>query len=175
MFNKHVIRWVYTFFHDISLHPIVAQDYICFFVSTFHNTILYFSSCISSRLYTVYTVHTRVTLKLLTPPRRFGHWTRCKILLIAKWRGKTELVKRESRSVVSKHGDKSDLGLGNGRKRVSTVNCTHLIKQSMTASPRKALVQPKNFTELDPTNSKYPLLNLPQFWISKLNFEGYAV
>ena len=35
-------------------------------------------------------------------------------------------------------------------------NCTHLINQSITASSRKAIVLPKNLTELDPTNSSYP-------------------
>ena len=42
------------------------------------------------------------------------------------------------------------------------VNCIHLIKQSMTASSRKATVLPKNVPELDPTNSRYPLLNYPK-------------
>ena len=49
---------------------------------------------------------------------RFGHWTKWKILLIAKWRGKTELVDKErgNRSAVSKYGDRGGSGLGYGRK-----------------------------------------------------------
>ena len=64
-----------------------------------------------------YEGHTRI----IDTPWRFGHWAKSKTLLIAKWRGKTELVeKRESRSAVSKHADKSHLGLDYGRQLVST-------------------------------------------------------
>ena len=62
---------------------------------------------------------------------------------------------------VSKHGDKSDSGLGYGREHAG-VNCTHLINQSMTASSRKATVLQKKVHELDPTNTKYSALNYPR-------------
>ena len=102
----------------------------------------------------------RVTLKLLTPPRRFGHWMKQKTLLMAKWRGKTEMGgKREKeRSAVSKHGDRGGSWLGRLWSKTD-VNRTHLIKQPMTASSGKAIVLPMNVTELDPTNSRYPSFN----------------
>ena len=45
------------------------------------------------------------------------------------------------------------------------VNCTHLIKQSMTATLRKSMVLPENYPELDPTNSKYSSSNYPRLRI----------
>ena len=56
---------------------------------------------------------------------------------------------------MSKHGD------GGGEFRAglwskADVNCTHLIKQSMTASLCIVMVLPKNVKELDPAKSEYP-------------------
>ena len=55
-------------------------------------------------------------------------------------------------------------GLGYGRRLVPTV--PHLIKQSTTASSRKATVLTKNVTKLDIIlpSSRYPSLNKPKFW-----------
>ena len=40
-------------------------------------------------------LYTRANRKLVAPPWRFGHWMKQKILFIAKWREKTELVGKE--------------------------------------------------------------------------------
>ena len=81
-----------------------------------------------------------------------------KILLISKWRGKTELVEKVGQLCPSTETGRFRAELWS----TTGVNCTHLIKQSTTASSRKALVRPKNVTKLDPTNSRYPSLNHPK-------------
>ena len=70
----------------------------------------------------------------------------------------TDKNREKNRSAVSKHGDRSASGLW----LTAGANCTHLIKQSMTASSHKAIVLPKKITDPDPTSARYPSLNYPR-------------
>ena len=113
----------------------------------------------------------------------WAFWTldETKILLIAKGRGKSELVEKERKQVSCLEARRQ------GRFRAGLwstagVNYTHLIKQSTTASSGKEKVLSKIVTELDPTNIRHPSLSYPRLRIKlaldlaiKLNLDGYAV
>ena len=117
--------------------------------------------CNAYQVVTLYRTCTRVTLKLLTPPWRFGHWANTKNSSHSK-------VKREDwtgrkREKLCQLGPSTETGTVQGwAMDDSWCNCAHSIKQSMTASSDKAIVLPKNLTELDPTTSRHPSWNYPR-------------
>ena len=94
----------------------------------------------------IYKKCTMVTLKSLTPPRRFGHWAKWKIPLIAKWRGKSEMVEKKEK--VGQLCPSTETGrFRAGLWSTAGANCTHLIKQSTTASSRNNSSLPKYIPE----------------------------
>ena len=99
---------------------------------------------VQSKYKVILSMCTRVTLKLLTPLGVLDTGWNKKICLWQREEGRLNWQKkRESRSAVSKHGDRG--GFKTGLWPTDGANCTHLINQSMTASSRrKAIVLPKN-------------------------------
>ena len=78
---------------NFLLHKRINFDALLTHVSFTLSAFLFFRFSFSSL--TLFFIQTRATNKLLTPPCRFGHWTKWKIVLMAKWRGKTGLVEKE--------------------------------------------------------------------------------
>ena len=92
-------------------------------------------------------------------PLAFRQWERQKILLLVKWRGTTELVQKEKKSVSCVQKRRQDR-FRTGLWSKAGVYCTHLINQLTTAPSRKTITLPRNVRESDPTNSssnRYPL------------------
>ena len=85
-----------------------------------------FSNLPKSHIWWVKKWNTRVTLILLTPPCRFGHWAKQKILLIEKWRGKTETGRKREKVGQLCPSTKTEAAQG-----WAMINCTHLLNQSI--------------------------------------------
>ena len=127
------------------------------------------------------TSNTRAVHKLFTPLCVLDTGWNKKCCLKAEWRRKTELMEKEKLGQMCP-------GTGDGRFRAGLwltagANCTHLIKQSMTASSRQATVVPENVPESDHSNVRYPSFNYikdcwlrkPRFWPMSVYFAEEAV
>ena len=109
--------------------------------------------------WTVYQGHSEI----IDTPLAF--WTLGEIKTSARSKGKREDWTGREREKVGQLCPSTETGAVQGG---AMVNFTYLIKQSMTASSRKAIVLPKNVPEMDPTSNRYSSLSQPKIedWIS---------